>query len=128
MSFGRRNDYGSFVDGLEDESTYHRPGTEGVRALYPTLRQRFFTTHIQIYGMASTIRVSEQFREYVKAHKRDDETMEETLRRLIGGPHPESVVGFLSEETADVVDEHTDAKGDRDVESRRRLVDRLDDP
>lgn len=38
--------------------------------------------------MAKTIRVSEEFHELVWAHKRDDETMEETLHRLIGGPDP----------------------------------------
>lgn len=77
--------------------------------------------------MASTIRVSEQFRKYVKAHKRDDETMEETLRRLIGGPRPEVVAGFLSEGAADIVREHVDSKRERDIKSRRRLVEELDD-
>ncbi len=83
--------------------------------------------HIRIYDMASTIRVSEEFREFVKAHKRDDETMEDTLRRLIGGPHPESVAGFLSEGTAETIHEHVETKAERDVESRRRIVERMDD-
>jgi hypothetical protein len=48
-----------------------------------------------------SVRVSEEFHEYVKAHKRDDETMEETLRRLIGGPEPEEVAGMLSSETVE---------------------------
>lgn len=78
--------------------------------------------------MASTIRVSDEFREFVKAHNREDETMEETLRRLIGGPDPEDVVGFLSAETAAVIEEHAEATREADVESRRRVVERMDDP
>ena len=77
--------------------------------------------------MASTIRVSDEFREFVKAHNRDDETMEETLRRLIGGPDPSDVVGFLSSETAAVIEESAEATREADVESRRRVVERLDD-
>jgi len=78
--------------------------------------------------MASTIRVSDEFREFVKAHNRGDETMEETLRRLIGGPDPADVVGFLSAETAAVIEERVEATGEADVESRRRIVERTDDP
>lgn len=77
--------------------------------------------------MASTIRVSDEFREFVKAHNRGDETMEETLRRLIGGPDPGDVVGFLSEETAAVIEEHAETRRAADIESRRRLVERMDD-
>lgn len=84
-------------------------------------------SHIRIYDMASTIRVSEEFREFVNAHNRDDETMEETLRRLIGGPDPSDVVGFLSEETATVIEEHAEAQREADIESRRRLIERMDD-
>lgn len=39
--------------------------------------------------MSKMIRVSEEFHELIKAHRRDGETMEETLRRLLGGPSPE---------------------------------------
>lgn len=39
--------------------------------------------------MSKMIRVSEEFHELIKAHRRDEETMEETLRRLLGGPSPE---------------------------------------
>lgn len=51
--------------------------------------------------MSKSVRVSEEFHEFVAAYKRNDETMEEALRRLIGGPHPEDVAGILSSETAD---------------------------
>jgi len=90
--------------------------------------ETFLRSHIPIYDMASTIRVSDEFREFVKAHNRDDETMEETLRRLIGGPDPTDVVGFLSAETATVIEEHVEATGAADLKSRRRIVERMDDP
>ena len=51
--------------------------------------------------MSKSVRVSEEFHEFVKSYNRDDETMEETLRRLIGGPDPEEVAGILSSETAE---------------------------
>lgn len=50
--------------------------------------------------MSKTIRVSDEFHEYVEAHQRDGETMEETLRRLSRGPDPEFVAGFLTDEEA----------------------------
>lgn len=52
-----------------------------------------------------SIQVPEEFHAYVKANKRDDETMAETLIRLAGGPHPSAVAGLLSEETADAMHE-----------------------
>lgn len=50
--------------------------------------------------MVKTIRVSEEYYEWLSAHKKDDETMEETLRRLTRGPHPSDVAGLLTEEEA----------------------------
>jgi hypothetical protein len=58
-------------------------------------------TYIEIYGMVKTIRVSEEYHEWLSAHKRDDETMEETLRRMTRGPHPSDVAGLLTESEAD---------------------------
>jgi len=55
-----------------------------------------FGAYIRIYDMTKTIRVSDDYHAYIKAHKRDDETMEETLRRLTRGPRPEDVAGLLS--------------------------------
>ena len=60
--------------------------------------------------MSKSVRISEEFHEFIKSHKRDDETMEETLRRLVGGPHPEDVAGVLSSETADTMRERLDAR------------------
>jgi predicted CopG family antitoxin len=51
--------------------------------------------------MVKTIRVSEEYHEWLNAHKEDDETMEETLRRMTRGPHPSDVAGLLTEEEAE---------------------------
>lgn len=56
--------------------------------------------------MSESIPVSEEFYEFVFSHKREDETMEAVLRRLIGGPRPEDVSGILSSETGEAVREH----------------------
>jgi len=71
--------------------------------------------------MSKSVRVSETFHEFVKAHKREEETMEETLRRLIGGPNPEDVSGILSSETAENMRERLKEKRDPDVEGKRKL-------
>jgi len=47
-----------------------------------------------------TIRVSEEYHEWLTAHRRSDETMEEALRRMTRGPHPNDVAGLLTEEEA----------------------------
>ncbi len=67
--------------------------------------------------MVKTIRVSEAYHEWLAAHKREDETMEETLRRMTRGPHPEDVAGLLSEAEADEAKEAVEGLRDRD-ESR----------
>lgn len=66
--------------------------------------------------MVKTIRVSEEYHEWLNAHKEDGETMEETLRRMTRGPHPNDVVGLLSEDEADDAKEAVDRLrgGDRD--------------
>jgi len=51
--------------------------------------------------MVKTIRVSEEYHEWLNAHKKDGETMEETLRRMTRVPHPNDVAGLLSEEEAE---------------------------
>jgi len=77
-----------------------------------------------IYGMGeTTIRVSDEFREWVKAHKRDDETMEETLRRLTRGPHPEEVAGLLSPEEAEELKSAVDRLREGDTDRKRRARD-----
>jgi len=76
--------------------------------------------------MSKSVRISEEFHEFVKAHKREDETMEETLRRLIGGPHPEDVAGILSSETAALMREHLEEKRESDIEEKRELRERFE--
>ncbi|MEF8820617.1 MAG: hypothetical protein V5A82_13660 [Haloferacaceae archaeon] len=50
--------------------------------------------------MVKTIRVSEEYHEWLSAHKESGETMEEALRRMTRGPHPDDVAGLLSEAEA----------------------------
>lgn len=58
-----------------------------------------------------SIQVPEEFHAYVKAHKRDDETMGEALIRLAGGPHPSAVAGLLSDETAAAMRDAIEERG-----------------
>jgi hypothetical protein len=48
--------------------------------------------------MVKTIRVSEEYYAWLRAQNREDETMEETLRRMTRGPNPEDVAGLLAED------------------------------
>lgn len=50
--------------------------------------------------MTKTIRVSDEYHEWLRTHNRDDETMEDTLRRVTGGPQPDSVAGLLTDDEA----------------------------
>jgi hypothetical protein len=76
--------------------------------------------------MSKSVRISEEFHEFVKAHKREDETMEETLRRLIGGPHPEDVAGILSSETAEQMRDRLREKREADVGEKSELRERFE--
>jgi hypothetical protein len=76
--------------------------------------------------MSKSVRISEEFHEFVKAHKRENETMEETLRRLIGGPHPENVAGILSSETATAMRDRLENKRRADAEEKRKLRERFE--
>ena len=75
---------------------------------------------------SKSVRVSEEFHDFVKAHKRDDETMEETLRRLIGGPDPEEVAGILSSDTAEVMRERIEEKDETERDDKRELRERFE--
>ena len=70
--------------------------------------------------------ISSEFYEFIEAHNREDETMEETLRRLVGGPHPEDVVGILSSEAADAMRKRLERKREADVEGKRELRERFE--
>jgi hypothetical protein len=76
---------------------------------------------------SKTIDVPDWFHDHVEAHRRDDETMADALIRLSGGPSPESVAGFLSEETASEMRSALDEKSDAVTDGRASLVERIDD-
>jgi len=76
--------------------------------------------------MSKSVRISEEFHAFIKAHKREGETMEETIRRLIGGPHPEDVAGILSTDTAEAMRNRLDKKDAVDVEGKRLLRERFE--
>lgn len=77
--------------------------------------------------MGKTIRVSEEFHELVKAHNRDGETMEETLRRMTRGPDPGDVAGLLSSEQAEEAKAAVDDLRRRDSSRLRRARDAFAD-
>ena len=76
--------------------------------------------------MSKPVRVSEEFHEFVTAHKRENETMEETLRRLIGGPNPGDVAGILSSETATAMRDRPENKRGTDTEKKHELRERFE--
>ena len=77
--------------------------------------------------MSKTVRVSDEFHEYVEAHRREDETMEETLRRLSRGPDPGFVAGFLTDEEAAEAKAAVEDLRDRDDDRFDRARDALPD-
>lgn len=76
--------------------------------------------------MSKSVRVSDSFHEYIESHNREGETMEDTLRRLVGGPHPESVTGIISSETATRMHDAIETKREQDVETKRALRERFE--
>lgn len=76
--------------------------------------------------MSKSVRISEEFHEFIASHSRDDETMEETLRRLVGGPEPEDVAGILSSETATTMRDRLADKEEDDIEAKRELRERFE--
>jgi len=76
--------------------------------------------------MSKSVRVSDAFHEFIEAHNRDGETMEETLRRLVGGPHPDAVAEIISDETAETMRKQIDTKADRDADGKQELRERFE--
>jgi len=70
--------------------------------------------------MTKTVKLSEEYHSWVKSHKREGETMEETLRRLTGGPHPEDVAGVLSPSEAESLKEAVKRRRNSDDDRKRR--------
>lgn len=80
--------------------------------------------------MSKTIRISEGFHELVTAHNREGETMEETLRRLVGGPDPRvlrerELIGG-DEEAAEEMREGIERKREASSDRRASLRERFD--
>jgi len=79
--------------------------------------------------MGETIRVSEEFHEHVRAHNRDGETMEETLRRLTRGPDPEILADIVAggdERTAAEMRDAIERKREAGRERRETLRERFE--
>ena len=55
-----------------------------------------------------------------------DETMEETSRRLIGGPRPEDVAGILSSEAATAMRDRFEGAHETDTEAKHELRERFE--
>lgn len=77
-----------------------------------SVRRTSIRTYTRLYGMGETIRVSdktiqvsEEFYEWLKARQNDEESLEETLRRVAGGPHPSEVAGLFTPEEAEEMKE-----------------------
>jgi len=79
--------------------------------------------------MGKTIRVSEEFHELVRAHNREGETMEETLRRLTRGPDPDVLAGIIGggdEQTAEEIREAIERRRESGRERRTGLRERFE--
>jgi predicted CopG family antitoxin len=79
--------------------------------------------------MSKTIRVSEEFHELVRAHNREGETMEETLRRLTRGPNPEVLADIVSggdEQAAAEMREVIEDMREKGRKRRERLQERFE--
>jgi hypothetical protein len=75
----------------------------------------------------TTMKVPMWFKDWVKAHKRDYETMFEAWQRLSGGPHPREVAGIRSDEEAETMLERIREKREGDSERKQALRDAFDD-
>lgn len=73
--------------------------------------------------MAKTIRVSEEYHAVLKAHNREGETMEETLRRLTGGPSPEVLEELVADGGSDVSEKFRAAIEQQRERGRERRAD-----
>lgn len=81
--------------------------------------------YISDIHMVKTIRVPDEYHEWLSTHKRKEETMAEALRRLTRGPPPAEAV--LSETQADEMREAVERVREGDRDRLKRVSDRLDD-
>lgn len=79
-----------------------------------------------VYNMGEadkTIRVSAELHARITAHNRDDETLNDTLERLVGGPSLRELAGTLSGEEADRVRDAIEESHDAHDEEIDQLLD-----
>ena len=89
-------------------------------AVSVSLSRTLIRAYARLSGMGKTIRVSEEFYSWLEARRRDDESMEDALRRLTRGPHPSEVAGLLTPEQAEEAKEAVDELRESDSERKRR--------
>jgi predicted CopG family antitoxin len=95
--------------------------------LGPSVRRTLIRTYRRLADMGRTIgvsgrtvRVSDEFYEWLESRQRDGESLEETLRRVAGGPHPSEVAGLLTPEEAEEAKAAVKRLRESDGERKRR--------
>jgi predicted CopG family antitoxin len=73
--------------------------------------------------MTKTVRVPDEYHEWLKSHKREDETMGETIRRLTHAPPPAEAV--LTDEEADGMREAIARRREAGRGRRARIAERM---
>ncbi len=78
------------------------------------------------------MRLSEEFHAYVKEQNQELETMEDTVKRLIGGPEHDEVSGLISTDTAEEMktglENRTRTRAKKRWEMRQKLMESFDLP
>lgn len=75
---------------------------------------------------SKTIRVSEDLLARIKAHRREGETLNETLDRLIRGPSLRELAGILTDEEAAVFKEAIEESHDSHGEEIEEILDEME--
>ena len=86
---------------------------------------KLLNPYIPIYCMVKTIRVSEEYHEWLNAHKRDDETFSDVVLRLAGERSLLELAGVLSDDEADALREAVEERRDRRAAELEDTADRL---
>lgn len=73
-----------------------------------------------------TVRLDEDTYELIEAHKREDETFSEAIRRLVGPPSLLELAGILSDEQAEEFREAVEESRETWDENREDLVRRFE--
>jgi hypothetical protein len=73
-----------------------------------------------------SIQVPERFHAFVKANRKEGETMAQTLIRMTSGPDPEAVGSLVSAETADEMRTVLEERDESAESSRGDIVDRFE--